>query len=114
MFSPTLTIFLNLCLAALTFAAPLSNEKLTTMGNAQQMGAGGGVLCFAVLILDILVWGTRIPIVRSVCCADTMANSRSNQIHAPTQPQAAVVCSRLPLACRWADTLLCFLGPREA
>ncbi|KAK0952537.1 hypothetical protein LTR91_024353 [Friedmanniomyces endolithicus] len=56
MFSPTLTIFLNLCLAALTFAAPLSNEKLTTMGNAQQMGAGGGVLCFAVLILDILVW----------------------------------------------------------
>ncbi|KAK1084433.1 hypothetical protein LTR33_002660, partial [Friedmanniomyces endolithicus] len=56
MFSPTLTIFLNLCLAALTFAAPLSNEKLTTMGNAQQMGAGGGVLSFAVLILDILVW----------------------------------------------------------
>ncbi|KAK3070197.1 hypothetical protein LTR53_000908 [Teratosphaeriaceae sp. CCFEE 6253] len=49
-------IFLQLCLAALTFAAPLASDKMSTMGNSQQMGAGGGVVGFAVLILDILVW----------------------------------------------------------
>ncbi|TKA74357.1 hypothetical protein B0A55_05521 [Friedmanniomyces simplex] len=56
MFPTSLTILLQLCLAALTLAAPFANEKLTTMGNAQQYGAGGGVIGFIVLVLDILVW----------------------------------------------------------
>ncbi|TKA30205.1 hypothetical protein B0A54_15399 [Friedmanniomyces endolithicus] len=70
MFSPALTILLNLCLAALTLAAPLANDKLTTMGNAEQMGAGGGVLGFAVLILDILVWSTQTLPPSYGLCAD--------------------------------------------
>jgi len=51
-------LFLQLCLAALTFAAPLPSDKISTMGNAQQMGAGGGVVGFIILILDIMVWST--------------------------------------------------------
>ena len=56
MINHTLTLLLQLCLAAFTFAAPLSNDKLTTMGSSQQMGAGGGVFGFIILVLDILVW----------------------------------------------------------
>lgn len=49
-------ILLQLCLAALCYAAPISDESLTTMSSNTQYGAGGGVVGFVVLILDILVW----------------------------------------------------------
>ncbi|KAK3638890.1 hypothetical protein LTR56_012803 [Elasticomyces elasticus] len=47
-------LFLQLALAALTFAAPIN--EITTMGSSQQYGAGGGVVGFIILILDIIVW----------------------------------------------------------
>lgn len=49
-------LFLQLCLAALCYAAPIADETLSTMDSSTQMGAGGGVIGFIVLVLDILVW----------------------------------------------------------
>lgn len=51
-------VFLQLCLAALTFAAPLAGEKAGVMGMnpGQQWGTGGGIVGFIVLVLDIIVW----------------------------------------------------------
>jgi hypothetical protein len=49
-------IFLQLCLAALCYAAPIADETLSTMDATTQYGAGGGVVGFIVLVLDILVW----------------------------------------------------------
>ncbi|KXT07014.1 hypothetical protein AC578_7202 [Pseudocercospora eumusae] len=52
-----LQAFLQLCLAALTFAAPIADETLTTMkADAWQYGTGGGIVGFIVLILDVIVW----------------------------------------------------------
>ena len=44
-------LFLQLCLAALCSAAPITAQDATT-----QYGAGAGVIGFIVLVLDILVW----------------------------------------------------------
>lgn len=46
---------LQLCFAA---AAPIANDEATILGMSpqQQYGAGGGVLGFIVLVLDIIVW----------------------------------------------------------
>jgi hypothetical protein len=49
-------IFLQLCLAALCYAAPIADETLSTMDSTTQYGAGGGIVGFIVLVLDILVW----------------------------------------------------------
>lgn len=52
-------IFLQLCLAALCYAAPIADETFNTMNsNATQYGTGGGIIGFIVLVLDILVWST--------------------------------------------------------
>ncbi|KAK4626947.1 hypothetical protein CLAFUW4_05215 [Fulvia fulva] len=51
-----LSLLLQLCLAALAFAAPTANEIHATSSNAWQYGTGGGVLGFIVLIIDVLVW----------------------------------------------------------
>ncbi|KAL1582969.1 hypothetical protein WHR41_08245 [Cladosporium halotolerans] len=45
-------LLLQICLAALCHAAPLS----TTSSNATQYGTGGGIVGFIILVLDILVW----------------------------------------------------------
>ena len=52
MLSPTLSLFLQLWLAAIAFAAPVS----TTSATPWQYGTGGGIIGFIVLILDIIVW----------------------------------------------------------
>jgi hypothetical protein len=49
-------IFLQLCLAALCYAAPIADETFSTMDSTTQYGAGGGIVGFIVLVLDILVW----------------------------------------------------------
>jgi hypothetical protein len=49
-------IILQLCLAALCYAAPIADETLSTMDSTTQYGAGGGIVGFIVLVLDILVW----------------------------------------------------------
>jgi hypothetical protein len=48
------TILLQLCLAPLGLAAPVSTEALD---NSWQYGTGGGLLGLVVLILDIIVFG---------------------------------------------------------
>ena len=58
MLSPTLSLFLQLWLATIAFAAPVS----TTATPPWQYGTGGGIVGFIVLILDIIVW---IEIVKS-------------------------------------------------
>jgi hypothetical protein len=57
MFSPALALFLQLWLATIAFAAPVSATS-----TPWQYGTGGGILGFIVLVLDIIVW---IEIVKS-------------------------------------------------
>lgn len=51
-----LTLLLQLCLAA---AAPIASDEAGILGMnpQQQYGAGGGVIGFIILIIDIIVWG---------------------------------------------------------
>ncbi|KAK7959563.1 uncharacterized protein PG986_004417 [Apiospora aurea] len=56
MINAAFSIFLQLCLAALAFAAPLADETLTTTGTPMQYGTGGGIVGFIVLVLDIIVF----------------------------------------------------------
>jgi hypothetical protein len=54
MFSATLSVLLQFAL--LSFAVAEETVVATTHGNSWQYGAGGGVLGFIVLILDIIVF----------------------------------------------------------
>ncbi|KAI1342731.1 hypothetical protein F5Y15DRAFT_412415 [Xylariaceae sp. FL0016] len=57
MFQHTLSILLQLCLAALALAAPIADETFsTTAADPWQYGTGGGIIGFIVLVLDIIVW----------------------------------------------------------
>ena len=49
-----LSLFVQLCLVALTYAAPIM--ETTTVDNSITFGTGGGIIGFIVLILDIIVW----------------------------------------------------------
>lgn len=51
LFSP---FILQLCLASVGLAAPVSTEALS---NSWQYGTGGGLLGLIVLILDVIVFG---------------------------------------------------------
>jgi hypothetical protein len=53
MFSPALSLFLQLWLATFALAAPVNAESAA---NTWQYGTGGGIVGFIVLILDIIVW----------------------------------------------------------
>ncbi|KAI7139866.1 hypothetical protein KC331_g19882 [Hortaea werneckii] len=53
----TLTLFLQLTLAMLTFAAPVANDPtFSVQSDAWQYGTGGGIVGFIVLVLDVIVW----------------------------------------------------------
>lgn len=54
----TTTFLISTLLPLLTFAAPLAtaNDDLSITSNAANMGTGGGIIGFIVLVLDILVW----------------------------------------------------------
>lgn len=56
--------FFNLLLQFALFSFAMAEETVTgqSHGNTWQYGAGGGVLGFIVLILDIIVWSTFSPI----------------------------------------------------
>lgn len=59
MYQHVYTFLLQLCLAALAFAAPVAQEISTsTIDNSWQYGTGGGIIGFIVLILDIIVFST--------------------------------------------------------
>ncbi|KAK1976848.1 hypothetical protein LZ30DRAFT_692593 [Colletotrichum cereale] len=68
---PLTQFLLQLCLALLAVAAPISNPTLETAahGNTWQYGTGGGILGFVVLVLDIIVFRTY-PLLssKSVLC----------------------------------------------
>lgn len=59
MFQPVL----QLLLAAMVFAAPLADGEATIAGfnHHQQMGTGGGIIGFIILVLDIIVWSKQFP-----------------------------------------------------
>lgn len=57
MISPTISLFLQLWLATLAFAAPVSTASATPW----QYGTGGGIVGFIVLVLDIIVWSKSSP-----------------------------------------------------
>ncbi|KAK4119417.1 hypothetical protein N657DRAFT_637344 [Parathielavia appendiculata] len=64
------TILLQLCLAPLGLAAPVSTEALD---NSWQYGTGGGLLGLVVLILDVIVFvevlkSSRPPVQKLVWC----------------------------------------------
>ncbi|KAF2965943.1 hypothetical protein GQX73_g7646 [Xylaria multiplex] len=51
-------LLLQLCLAAWALAAPLADETVTTTTSSswhQGAGAGGGIIGFIILVLDIIV-----------------------------------------------------------
>ncbi|KAF2169417.1 hypothetical protein M409DRAFT_20636 [Zasmidium cellare ATCC 36951] len=51
------SLVLQLCLAALTLAAPIdSDPTFTVQADAWQYGTGGGILGFIVLVIDVLAW----------------------------------------------------------
>lgn len=57
MYQHVYAFLLQLCLAALAFAAPVAQEiSASTVNNSWQYGTGGGIIGFIVLILDIIVF----------------------------------------------------------
>ena len=73
-------LFLQLCLAALCSAAPITAQDATI-----QYGAGGGVIGFIVLVLDILVWSKSYRCtLRIAQYAHSPAQSRSSSRPAPS------------------------------
>jgi hypothetical protein len=104
--------FLQLCLAALTFAAPIADEISIQKDNAWQYGTGGGILGFIILIIDIIVWGECGRILQVDHIADPrVLHSRGHPIHASRQPQASLEFARLHLPHCWSDCLLFVLEP---
>jgi hypothetical protein len=102
-------LFLQLCLAALCSAAPITAQDATT-----QYGAGGGVIGFIVLVLDILVWSKSYSCTPSATRKSlTSSRSRGPQVLPPRQPQAPVVCPRLHLPHRRHRHLLAPVRPPE-
>ncbi|KAI1192980.1 hypothetical protein F5X97DRAFT_55418 [Nemania serpens] len=49
-------LLLQLCLATWALAAPLADGTVTTNNNSWQYGAGGGIIGFIVLVLDLIVF----------------------------------------------------------
>lgn len=63
MYQHIYTFFLQLCLAALAFAAPVAQEiSASSVNNSWQYGTGGGIIGFIVLILDIIVFSSSLPL----------------------------------------------------
>ncbi|KAI1431848.1 hypothetical protein GGR50DRAFT_677526 [Xylaria sp. CBS 124048] len=51
-----LCILFQLCLATFALAAPVGDEIVTATSSNWQAGAGGGIIGFIVLVLDIIVF----------------------------------------------------------
>ncbi|KAK6836662.1 hypothetical protein PG990_014131 [Apiospora arundinis] len=73
MINAAFSMFLQLCLAALAFAAPLADETMKTTGTPMQYGTGGGIIGFIILILDIIACievlkSNRTPMQKVIWC----------------------------------------------
>ena len=92
--------FLQLCLAA-TFAvaAPVAESAdtvtTTVVDNAWSYGTGGGLLGLVVLILDVIIFGMFILLVRSPFLSTHFANSLQPRSSSPTArpPLSSSGCS---------------------
>lgn len=116
MYQHVYTFLLQLCLAALAFAAPVAQEISTSgINNSWQYGTGGGIIGFIVLVLDIIVFSTFSPIDCSVQVSllthRSPSHSRGPEVQPPSHPQAALVPGRLRLPHRRPHRLLLLLQP---
>jgi hypothetical protein len=131
MFQTALSVLLQLSLFSLAGAAPITTES---HGNDWQYGAGGGVVGFVVLILDIIVFSTYPSHAASPCSivivvfmtgtlvlyvslqnkADVPVTSRSTAIQPSSSEQGLVVLARFLVPYRWNDYLLALLESRCA
>lgn len=100
------SILLQLGLATLGLAAPVSTEALD---NSWQYGTGGGLLGLVVLILDIIVFGMS-HIVHASVDTDSV-NSRGLEVEPHARAEAHLVLGRLPLPRHRHDHLLSLLEP---
>lgn len=119
---------LQLCLAAVAFAAPLADHQIKTLGMnpGQQYGTGGGIVGFIVLVLDIIIWSKFLSPLLAVCCDSspscslpprtgllTSIYSRGPQVQPPAEPQDPVVCACLHLPGRRRSCVLGAFGPQK-
>lgn len=110
----TLLLLSHLLLATFASALPTGDVTTTTAGNSWQYGTGGGILGLIVLVLDIIVFGTRHPPSQSKERKGkklTQQNSRGDQVNPPAAAQAPLVAARLLLPYRRAHHLLPVFEP---
>jgi hypothetical protein len=109
------SIILQLCLASLGLAAPVSTEALD---NSWQYGTGGGLLGLVVLILDVIVFGMLTPLPPPRSCSPLeqgmlirLVASRGLEVEPLAGAEAYLVSGRLPLPRYRHDHLLPLLEP---
>ncbi len=75
--APLTSLALQLCLAAVAFAAPLADHQIKTLGMnpGQQYGTGGGIVGFIVLVLDIIIWSKSSPRLLACCLRWQLADA---------------------------------------
>ncbi|CZR66956.1 uncharacterized protein PAC_16855 [Phialocephala subalpina] len=106
-------MFQQIIAQLLLVSLAMAEETLTTAshGNSWKYGTGGGVLGFAVLILDIMCW-SQLPFLSSyVLCQPPFlklsARSGSPQVQPPTLPQAPLMID-LRVSLEWSGGRLEF------
>lgn len=117
MYQHVYAFLLQLCLAALAFAAPVAQEISTsTIDNSWQYGTGGGIIGFIILILDIIVFSTSTPTDSSVLSLPANPSvpfhSRGPEVQPPSHPQAVLVPGCLRFPHHRPHCLLLLLQPR--
>jgi hypothetical protein len=114
MFQLTLGAIVQFLLFSLAAAAPMATES--RHGNAWQYGAGGGVIGFIVLILDIIVF-SKFDFAYTLFERENdrvltaLLYSGSFAVQPYRLEQGLVVLACLPLPHRWYDHLLALLQP---
>lgn len=80
-----LTLLLQFAFYSFAFAAPA--VEVASHGNSWQYGAGGGVIGFVVLVLDIIVWSMSISFSQSSCLIwETKANYSTVEVLKSNRP----------------------------
>lgn len=109
------SLFLQLCLAAFTFAAPIeSDPTFTIQADAWQYGTGGGILGFIVLVIDVLAWSESLWLLTQREEILTLLCSGNPQIEPPPASQDPLVCPDLHPTGRRCHHLLALCRPSQA
>jgi hypothetical protein len=109
--TPFFSILLQLGLATLGLAAPVSTQSLD---NSWQYGTGGGLLGLVILVLDIIVFGmsssiahATLHVSRNALLASILTgDSRGFEVEPHARAEAHLVPGRLPLPRHRHDHLL--------